>query len=136
MFSLLTILKKHSLFQIKYLADIVAYESFQENGAKFSIIYNLFSVRFNNRIFVKSECLNSLLSIRSVFISATWFEREIFDMLGIFFNVNSDLRRILTDYGFKYFPLRKYFPVIGYTELYYDDVNKKINFNLLNLTLQ
>lgn len=57
-------------------------------------------------------------------------------MLGIFFNVNSDLRRILTDYGFKYFPLRKHFPTSGFTELYYDDVNKKISFNLLNLAFQ
>ena len=69
---------------------------------------------------------SSFHSITSIFSGASWWEREIYDFFGIYFNNNKDLRRILTDYGFKGHPLRKDFPLCGYYELIYDDVNKII----------
>jgi NADH-quinone oxidoreductase subunit C len=74
------------------------------------------------------------LSIVSLFNSSMWCEREIFDFFGVFFIYNQDLRRILTDYGFKGFPLRKDFPLSGYIELYYDDSEKKIIFKKIEFT--
>jgi NADH dehydrogenase (ubiquinone) Fe-S protein 3 len=82
-------------------------------------VYNLLSVHYNARIRVKTytDELTPVESASSVYLSADWFEREIWDMYGIFFTNHPDLRRILTDYGFEGHPLRKDFPLSGYTEV-------------------
>jgi NADH dehydrogenase (ubiquinone) Fe-S protein 3 len=92
------------------------------------LVYNLLSVHYNARIRVKTytDELTPVESASSVYLSADWFEREIWDMYGIFFTNHPDLRRILTDYGFEGHPLRKDFPLSGYTEVRYDDELKRI----------
>ena len=98
---------------------------------RFEIVYNLLSVQFNQRIIIKTYIseINILYSINSIFKGSCWFEREIWDLFGVFFTKHPDLRRILTDYGFEGFPLRKDFPVIGFLEISYDDKIKAIKFN-------
>ena len=74
------------------------------------------------------------MSISSLFTSAVWLEREVFDFFGIFFLLHKDLRRILLDYGFKGYPLRRNFPLSGFIELFYDDITKKITYSNLMLS--
>lgn len=83
------------------------------------LVYNLLSLRYNSRIRVKTytDELTPVDSINSVFKAADWYEREIWDMFGVFFSNHPDLRRILTDYGFEGHPLRKDFPLTGYVEV-------------------
>lgn len=83
------------------------------------VVYNLLSLRFNTRIRVKTytDELTPLDSVYDIFEGANWYEREIYDMFGVFFINHPDLRRILTDYGFEGFPLRKDFPLSGYVEV-------------------
>lgn len=83
------------------------------------VVYNLLSVRYNARIRVRTytDELTPVESATSIFHSANWFEREIWDMYGVYFSNHPDLRRILTDYGFEGYPLRKDFPLSGYTEV-------------------
>lgn len=85
----------------------------------FQIVYNLLSLRYNSRIRVKTytDEMSPIESICSIFPAANWYEREIFDMFGVFFVNHPDLRRILTDYGFDGHPLRKDFPLSGYLEV-------------------
>ncbi len=114
---LLTMLKKHSLFQCKLLLDIVIYDRPGKKN-RFSVLYILLSPFFNSRCSIRTQlnhlqCLNSVVEI---FATANWIEREVWDMFGIFFNSHPDLRRILTDYGFIGHPLRKDFPLTGLVE--------------------
>ena len=92
------------------------------------IVYNLLSLRFNNRIRVKTytDELTPIDSITSVYQGANWYEREIWDMFGVFFSNHPDLRRILTDYGFVGHPFRKDFPLTGFVEVRYDDEVKRV----------
>ena len=85
----------------------------------FQLVYNLLSLRFNSRIRVKTytDELTPIESVNSVFKAANWYEREVWDMFGIYFTNHPDLRRILTDYGFQGHPLRKDFPLSGYIEV-------------------
>jgi NADH dehydrogenase (ubiquinone) Fe-S protein 3 len=95
---------------------------------RFELIYNLLSIRFNNRIRVKTytDELTPIDSITGIFHGANWYEREIWDMFGIFFANHPDLRRILTDYGFSGHPFRKDFPLSGFVEMRYDDEAKRV----------
>lgn len=95
---------------------------------RFEVIYFLLSLRFSERIKVKTytDELSPLHSACSLWLSADWYEREVYDMFGVVFSYHPDLRRILTDYGFDGHPLRKDYPLVGYTELRYDDELKKI----------
>jgi NADH:ubiquinone oxidoreductase subunit C len=128
-YSTLMFFNKHSLCQFKVVSDIVCYDSVNR-FFRFCIVYNILSVRFNLgiRIFSKLNELTTILSVSGLFKATNWIEREIFDFFGIFFFLNNDLRRILTDYGFKGYPLRKDFPLTGFIEIYYDDSKKKISF--------
>ena len=95
---------------------------------RFSVVYELLSLSFNFRIRLK-VFLNEfslISSIADVYINSVWWEREIWDLFGIFFENNPDLRRILTDYGFEGFPLRKDFPLSGFYGLYYSSVHKLV----------
>ena len=95
---------------------------------RFEIIYTLLSLVYNSRIKIKTYLkeLDSIETITNLYKGANWWEREIYDFFGIYFTNNTDLRRILTDYGFTGHPLRKDFPLVGYYEVIYDDIEKCI----------
>jgi len=123
--TVLLFLKDHSHYQFKVLCDVTAVD-YLNRTSRFEVVYNLISIRYNTRIRVKTFLneLTSVDSVSSVFPSSSWYEREVWDLYGIWFNNHKDLRRILTDYGFEGFPIRKDFPITGYTESRYD-VEKK-----------
>lgn len=103
---------------------------------RFEIVYNLLSVRHNSRIRVKTYAdeASPVPSITGLFGGANWYEREVYDLYGVFFVGHPDLRRIMTDYGFEGHPLRKDFPLTGYTEVRYDEEKKRIVTEPLELT--
>lgn len=119
--------KNHSQTQFKLLSDICVID-YPWKKKRFKLYYNLLSIQFNSRlvIIVNTDEQNSIESICSIYNAANWFEREIWDMFGIYFTGHFDLRRILTDYGFKGYPLRKDFPLTGYTEVRYFYNEKRI----------
>jgi len=124
---LLTFLKNHTLYQYKILSNISGAD-YPLKKKRFEVVYDLLSICFNTRIRVKT-CVNELATIDSamqVFSAANWYEREVWDLFGIFFNNHQDLRRILTDYGFEGHPLRKDFPLSGYTEVKYSESSKRV----------
>ncbi len=116
------------------LVDITAID---RPGARkrFEVVYHFLSMYLNHRIRVKLPVGEDEIvpSITSLHQSANWFEREVFDMFGILFSGHPDLRRILTDYGFRGHPLRKDFPTTGYTEVRYDEVLKRVVYEPVNL---
>jgi NADH:ubiquinone oxidoreductase subunit C len=135
-YPLILFLNKHSLCMFKLMVDVVCYD-IPGKAHRFSLVYNLLSVQFNMRVRVISkiqENVGQVLSLVSIYRSISWSEREVFDFYGLFFFENSDLRRILNDYGFKGFPLRKDFPLTGYIDAYYDDNKKKICYRKLELS--
>src|SRR5262249_57028107 len=103
---------------------------------RFDVVYHLLSPRLNQRIRVKlrTDEAHPVPSAVDVFPAANWFEREAYDMFGILFSGHPDLRRILTDYGFQGFPLRKDFPLTGYVEVRYDDAQKRVVYEPVKLT--
>lgn len=120
-------LKNHSNSQCKQLIDVTAVD-YPSRSLRFSVVYQFLSVQYNSRIRLKT-CVDEITPISSmtaVFSSAAWWERECWDMFGIFFSNHPDLRRILTDYGFQGHPLRKDFPLSGYVEVRYDDSEKRV----------
>lgn len=131
----LFILKKKSQFQFSQLVDIFVSDH-PEQFDRFYISYSLLSINLNNRLTVKisSSSLNPIISVISIYASANWLEREIWDMFGIFFFFNQSLTRILTDYGFKGHPLRKDFPLTGYFEAFYNDLIKSVVFTKVSLS--
>jgi len=102
---------------------------------RFEIVYHLLSPTQNLRVRVKvsTDETTPVPSICSVFPSADWFEREAYDFFGILFDGHPDLRRILTDYGFEGYPLRKDFPLTGYVEVHYDDLQKRVVYDKVHL---
>lgn len=124
---ILKFLKNHTQSQFKILSDLTAAD-YPEKKNRFEIIYNLLSITYNTRITIITyiDEIISVDSITSIYKCANWFEREVWDMFGIFFLNNKDLRRILTDYGFKGHPLRKDFPLTGYIEVRYDYTEKRV----------
>jgi len=134
-YPLIFFLNNHSLCLFKVMVDIVCYDV-PGKAHRFSLVYNLLSVQFNTRVRVITkiqENISQILSLISLYRSVGWSEREVFDFYGVFFFENTDLRRILNDYGFKGFPLRKDFPLTGYMDTYYDDIKKKICYRKLEL---
>ncbi len=121
--------------QFKQLMDICGVD-YPERPQRFEVVYNLLSLVHNNRVTVKVmlEDNSSIPSVSKVFSSADWWEREIWDLFGIFFSGHPDLRRILTDYGFDGHPLRKDFPLTGYVEVRYDDAQKRVVYEPVKLT--
>ena len=113
--------------KFKQLIDITAVD-YPENQKRFKMIYLLLSHETNHRV-ILSYFINEneqIFSLTKIFPSSNWMEREVFDMYGIKFKNHPDLRRILTDYGFEGFPLRKDFPLTGYTEVRYSEEKKKV----------
>jgi len=127
-------LKDHHNAQFLSLSDITAIDV-PSRKYRFEIIYNLLSVRFNSRIRIKTytDEMTPIDSICSVYEGANWYEREVYDMFGVFFADHPDLRRILTDYGFVGHPFRKDFPLSGYIELRYDEEKKRIVYEPVEL---
>lgn len=105
-------------------------------NSRFDVVYHLLSPRLNQRIRVKLETdeTTPVPSVVGVFSAANWFEREAYDMFGILFSDHPDLRRLLTDYGFQGYPLRKDFPLTGYVEVRYDDEQKRVVYEPVELT--
>ncbi|XP_014364604.2 NADH dehydrogenase [ubiquinone] iron-sulfur protein 3, mitochondrial [Papilio machaon] len=131
---ILQFLKDHHNAQFASLADIAGMDV-PSRPNRFEIIYNLLSLRYNARIRVKTytDELTPVDSACDVFKAANWYEREIWDMYGVFFANHPDLRRILTDYGFEGHPFRKDFPLSGYVEVRYDDEQKRVVVEPLEL---
>jgi len=123
----LEILKKHTNTQYTCLSSVSGVD-YPERSRRFEVSYDLLSIKFNSRIRVKTfvDELTPLESSVSVFPGANWWEREFWDMFGVFFDKNSEIKRILTDYGFEGHPLRKDFPLSGYVESRYDDSTKRV----------
>jgi|Transcript_20118 NADH dehydrogenase (ubiquinone) Fe-S protein 3 len=123
----LEILKKHTNTQYTCLSSVSGVD-YPERSRRFEVSYDLLSIKFNSRLRVKTfvDELTPLESSVSVFPGATWWEREVWDMFGVFFDKNSEIKRILTDYGFEGHPLRKDFPLSGYVESRYDDSTKRV----------
>ena len=116
------------------LVDITAVDH-PARDARFDVVYHFLSMYQNQRIRIKVAVREDEMvpSIISVHPSANWFEREVFDMFGILFQGHPDLRRILTDYGFRGYPLRKDFPTTGYTEVRYDEAQKRVIYEPVKL---
>lgn len=131
----LSFLKDHHNCQFLSLVDIAGMDVPSRQN-RFEVIYNLLSLRYNSRIRVKTytDELTPLDSCNDVFKAANWYEREIWDMYGVFFANHPDLRRILTDYGFEGHPQRKDFPLSGFVEVRYDDEANRVVLEPLELT--
>jgi NADH-quinone oxidoreductase subunit C len=132
--SLLTFLRDDAGCQFSQLVDICGVD-YPARPKRFDIVYNLLSLKFNQRVRVKVQAdeVTPVASVVSVFSTAGWFEREVWDLYGVFFSGNPDLRRILTDYGFDGHPLRKDFPLTGYVELRYDPEQKRVVYSPVKL---
>lgn len=158
--NVMTFLRDHTNSQVKQLQVRHLYGSFWQGSSiythwlpplqdvcgadyptrpnRFEVVYHLLSVRHNQRLRVKTYCdeLTAVPSVNNIYPSANWFEREAYDMYGIIFLGHPDLRRILTDYGFEGYPLRKDFPLTGYVEVRYDEEKKRIVAEPLELSQQ
>ncbi|MEM6415582.1 MAG: NADH-quinone oxidoreductase subunit C [Pseudomonadota bacterium] len=132
--SVLTFLRDDSFCRFVQLIDLCGVD-YPERPLRFDVVYHLLSMHNNKRIRAKVQVGegDTIPSIRSVFPAADWFEREAFDMYGLIFSGHTDLRRLLTDYGFQGHPLRKDFPLTGYTEVRYDDEKKRVVYEPVNL---
>ena len=119
----------------KMLLDLFGMDMLGVREPRFEVVYNLLSFKLNNRITVKVSLNDGekIDTVCDVFRCANWYEREAFDMFGIEFNNHPDLRRILTDYDFEGYPLRKDFPLTGYKQVAYDEKEKKVVYEPVNL---
>jgi NADH-quinone oxidoreductase subunit C len=117
------------------LVDICGVD-YPEREQRFEVVYNLLSLPHNLRIRVKvaTDEATPVPSVASIYRTAGWFEREAWDLYGIFFSNHDDLRRLLTDYGFEGHPMRKDFPLTGYVEVRYDEEQKRVVYETVKLT--
>jgi len=128
-------LKYNTAAEFTQVTDVTCVD-FPTREKRFEIVYHLLSMRHNARIRVKTYAdeASPVPSITSLFDGANWYEREVYDLFGVFFVGHPDLRRLMTDYGFEGHPLRKDFPLTGYTEIRYDEEKKRIVTEPLELT--
>jgi len=128
LYYVIVILKHNTILYLSSLLDIVVADYPNKLYHRFELTYafwnNLFSFRFYLKLFI--GVVTPVLSLSSFYSSSSWLEREAWDMFGIKFLLHQNLRRILTDYGFQGYPLRKDFPLIGFTELRFDDLYQSI----------
>ena len=134
MYPVFLFLEKYTWTQFKVLSDIIAID-YPGRVNRFDVIYQLLSIRYNIRlnVLVSTDELTPLSSITEIFKGASWYEREVWDLYGIFFQGHPDLRRILTDYGFIGHPFRKDFPVSGHVEMRYDAKLKRCVYEPVDL---
>ena len=127
-------LKSNENCKFRQLIDIAGVD-YPENEKRFELIYLLLSHEHNLRIklLIKFQVNQTIISLTKIFPSANWMEREVFDMYGVKFKNHPDLRRILTDYGFKGHPLRKDFPLTGFNEVRYSEKEKKVIYEPVKL---
>ena len=127
-------LKSNEYCKFRQLIDIAGVD-YPEDEKRFELVYLFLSHEHNSRIklLIKFQLEQSINSITKIFPSANWMEREVFDMYGIRFKNHPDLRRILTDYGFKGHPLRKDFPLTGFNEVRYSEKEKKVIYEPVKL---
>ena len=135
LFKVIYFLKYHSQGQFKVLADMTVVD-YPKKINRFECVYNLLSIKYNTRIRVKLYIkeLAQVESIHLIHSCSNWLEREAWDFFGVFFQGHPDLRRILTDYGFQGHPFRKDFPLSGFLSVRYDDINKIILCEPLELS--
>jgi NADH dehydrogenase (ubiquinone) Fe-S protein 3 len=135
LFGLILFVKKHTNTLINQLSDISGVD-FPQKSLRFEVVYNFLSTKYNYKLRIKTSIneVMALPSIQSLFLSSGWAERECWDMFGIFFYNHSRLRRILTDYGFVGYPLRKDFPVTGFYEVRYSEKEQKVIYEPLELS--
>ncbi len=131
----LTFLRDDTSCQFRQLVDVCGVD-YPERKQRFEVVYHLLSLHQNQRIRVKlsTDEETPVPSATGVFSSAGWWEREAWDLFGIYFSDHPDLRRILTDYGFEGHPMRKDFPLTGYVEVRYDDEQKRVVYGPVKLT--
>jgi NADH-quinone oxidoreductase subunit C len=131
---ILTFLRDEPNCLFKMLIDVCGVD-YPARPQRFEVVYHLLSLKHNQRIRVKvmTDEMTPVPSVYGVFRSALWFEREAWDMYGIYFSDHPDLRRILTDYGFEGHPLRKDFPQTGYVEVRYDNEQKRVVYEPVTL---
>jgi NADH-quinone oxidoreductase subunit C len=133
--TVLTFLRDDPRCRFTTLIDICGAD-YPEREKRFDVVYHLLSMQLNHRIRIKTETNEQMPvpSVAELFPCADWFEREAFDMYGILFSGHPDLRRILTDYGFQGFPLRKDFPLSGHVEVRYDSEEQRVVYEPVKLT--
>ena len=133
--ALMKLLRDDSNCLFKAMIDVTAAD-YPERPERFEVVYNLLSISHNQRIRVKTSTDENtpVPSVVPLFNAAGWFEREVWDMFGVFFTDHPDLRRMLTDYGFEGHPLRKDFPLTGYLEVHYDEEQKRVVYEPVTLT--
>ena len=133
-FEVISFLKNNEKCKFKQLIDITAVD-YPKREKRFQLVYLLLSHENNKRIIINSDLGEDtkVQSITNIFPAANWMEREVFDMYGILFKEHPDLRRILTDYEFEGYPLRKDFPLTGFTEVRYSEDNKKVVYEPVKL---
>lgn len=131
---LLTFLRDDSQCRFETLVDVCACD-YPTEAERFEVVYHMLSMRLNQRIRVKvrTDEATPVASVSDVFPVANWYEREAFDMYGVVFSGHPDLRRILTDYGFEGYPLRKDFPLTGRVEVRYDEAQKRVIYEPVKL---
>ena len=130
----LTFLRDEPTLQFRQLIDLCGVD-YPEREQRFDVVYHLLSLHHNQRVrvTVQTDETVPVPSVTGVFPNANWFEREAWDMYGIFFSDHPDLRRLLTDYGFEGYPLRKDFPLTGYVEMRYDGEQKRVVYEPVKL---
>lgn len=130
----LTFLRDDQRMLFKQLVDLCGVD-YPDRPERFEVVYNLLSLKHNRRIRVKVATDENapVPSVTGVFSSANWYERETWDLFGVYFSDHPDLRRLLTDYGFEGHPLRKDFPLTGYVELRYDEDQKRVVYEPVKL---
>jgi NADH-quinone oxidoreductase subunit C len=133
--ALMTTLRDDPRFAFEQLMDLCGVD-WPDRAERFDVVYNLLSVSLNQRlrVIVTTDETTPVPSVYSLWPCATWWEREAWDLFGILFAGQPDLRRILTDYGFEGHPLRKDFPMTGYVELRYDEERKQVVYEPVKLT--
>lgn len=132
---LLTFLRDGTNCQFRQLVDLCGVD-YPDRDERFEVVYNLLSPTLNQRLRVKISIAEDapVPSVTGVYSAAGWYEREAWDLYGIYFSDHPDLRRILTDYGFEGHPLRKDFPLTGHVEVRYDEAQKRVVYDRVKLT--
>jgi len=133
-FEFFSFVQNHTNLRMQMLVDLTAVD-FPKRSKRFEVVYHLMSLDFNCRLRVKTHVdeTSCLPSICSLYKSSGWFEREVWDLFGIYFLNHPDLRRIMTDYGFEGHPFRKDFPLSGYLEARYDEGEKRVLLESIEL---
>jgi NADH-quinone oxidoreductase subunit C len=130
----LEFLKTDPLCHFELLIDLCGVD-YPERPLRFEVVYHFLSVKHHTRVRLKlmTDDKTAIPSVVQIYSSALWLEREAFDMFGICFEGHPDMRRLLTDYNFEHYPLRKDFPLTGYTEVRYDDTQKRVIYEPVEL---